>query len=266
MFYENGKLMGLLPANIDGKIIYSHQGLTYGGLILSKSIKLGLVIEMFNSLVDYLKSIKLTSLFYKSIPGFYHQIPSFEDEYCLFLQNAQLIRRDTGFVTDMTRDIRLQSRRKRAIKKASKEGIFIEKADFTDYWKKILIPNLKSRFGVTPVHSLDEINHLASKFPDNIVQYNALKDGEIVAGTTLFISEEVVHAQYISGKEYGRELGAVDYLFHHLITEVFKDKKYFSFGIANEKNGRFLNTGLADWKEGFDSNAWVHNFYQLSVK
>ncbi len=33
LFYKKGKLYALLPANIDGDTLWSHQGLTYGGLI-----------------------------------------------------------------------------------------------------------------------------------------------------------------------------------------------------------------------------------------
>ncbi len=33
MAYKNGKLRAVLPANISGKTLHSHQGLTYGGWI-----------------------------------------------------------------------------------------------------------------------------------------------------------------------------------------------------------------------------------------
>ena len=35
MVYRKGKLYALLPANRKSDVLYSHQGLTYGGLILS---------------------------------------------------------------------------------------------------------------------------------------------------------------------------------------------------------------------------------------
>jgi hypothetical protein len=47
LFYKQDKLIAVLPANkLDDKI-YSHQGLTYGGLILSKQIKLQIYLSQF---------------------------------------------------------------------------------------------------------------------------------------------------------------------------------------------------------------------------
>ena len=39
MVYKNEKIITLLPANRVGDTLYSHQGLTYGGLIYDKHFK-----------------------------------------------------------------------------------------------------------------------------------------------------------------------------------------------------------------------------------
>ena len=123
-----------------------------------------------------------------------------------------------------------------------------------------------AKYGVKPVHSLDEIEHLGSHFPEQIVQYNAVLGNEILAGTTLFIEPNVVHAQYISASDKGRELGALDALFQFLIQEEFQDRQYFDFGIVNEDGGHKINRGLLEWKEGFGSRSLVHNFYAFSTQ
>jgi len=51
-----------------------------------------------------------------------------------------------------------------------------------------------------------------------------------------------------------------------LINEVYKDKRYFDFGISNENNGRYLNVGLINQKEGFGARAVVHDFYELKIE
>ena len=38
MFYLKGKLVAVLPAHRDGDSVFSHRGLSYGGLILSRKI------------------------------------------------------------------------------------------------------------------------------------------------------------------------------------------------------------------------------------
>ena len=71
MLYKNDKLIGLLPANIDGKILNSHGGLTYGGLIVEKNIKLNEYLKIFKSMLSFLDKNGISELNYKSIPIFY---------------------------------------------------------------------------------------------------------------------------------------------------------------------------------------------------
>ena len=40
LIYKNKKLIAVFPANRSEQTIYSHQGLSYGGLVLPKQIKL----------------------------------------------------------------------------------------------------------------------------------------------------------------------------------------------------------------------------------
>ena len=131
---------------------------------------------------------------------------------------------------------------------------------------EILIPNLKQKHQAKPVHTIDEISFLKSKFPNNIRQFNVYKEDKIVAGTTIFESENVAHSQYISGNSNKNELGSLDFLHNYLISNVFKEKDFFDFGISNENQGKNINQGLLSWKEGFGSRTIVQNFYEIETK
>ena len=50
LFYKNNSLVAVLPANINDSILYSHQGLTYGGLIQSYKLSTKDVLEIFDLL------------------------------------------------------------------------------------------------------------------------------------------------------------------------------------------------------------------------
>ena len=205
-------------------------------------------------------------MIYKCTPSFYHQIPAQEDLYALFLMKAELIRRDTGLVIDRVTPIVYQERRRRGIKKAKKVGIEVQEArSFDAFWNEVLVPNLLEKFGVKPVHSLNEITYLKHQTPGAIRQFNALLDGRIVAGTTLYINSGVVYAQYISSTYEGKATGAVDFLFDELIQSIFNEYRFFSFGIFNENQGRAVNVGLLNWKEGFGAKAYVHDFYKIEL-
>ena len=264
----NNKIIALLPANINKNMeIVSHSGLTYGGLVVSKEIGLNLYLKIFKEMLKFLNTLGFKQLKLKILPVFYCQIPSQEHAYAMFLTNAKIYRLDTALT--INQDVRLvyQGRRIRSIKKGNKGNYFITKDNnFSAFWKEILEPNLFDRFGTKPIHSLSEIELLAEKFPNNISQINIYdNNNKIVAGATIFETETVAHAQYISANDYGRKFGALDKLFDEMIRNIYNDKKYFDFGISNEQSEKMLNHGLLDWKEGFGGRTYVHEFYAIDT-
>jgi hypothetical protein len=264
LVFENEKLVAVLPANKDGEIVYSHQGLTYGGLIYGEKLKLASVILIFKAVLFYLNENKITKIQIKTIPSIYHNKPSEELNYVLFLVEAQLIRRDTFAVIDLSKPFQFSKIRKRGIQKAkSNELIIKEENSFECFWNHVLIPNLGFKHNAEPVHSLEEIQFLKSHFEKNIRQFNVYHDNKIVAGTTIFESENVAHCQYISKYEKEENLGSLDFLYDHLINKVFVDKRYFDFGISNENQGKILNNGLSYWKESFGASIIAHDFYEV---
>ena len=68
LFYKQNKLIAVFPANKLNDKIYSHQGLTYGGLILSNQIKFSDVFEIFSLLLSHLYENNYTTLIIKEIP------------------------------------------------------------------------------------------------------------------------------------------------------------------------------------------------------
>ena len=75
--------------------------------------------------------------------------------------------------------------------------------------------------------------------------------------------ELVAHAQYTANSEAGMEAGALDLVFDYLINDRYRDKRYISFGVSSEDEGKYLNRGLAAYKEGFGARTVVHDFYRL---
>jgi hypothetical protein len=268
LIYKKDELLAALPANVKGGKLYSHQGLTYGGLILAKKIKFKAVFELFKEILVFLEKEGFESLEIKNIPSFYNPLPAEELDYLCFLMNAETSRVDVAAVIDSKNPIPIQKNRLEGVNKAKKNALKIEETtDFSAFWGDILIPNLAKTHNTKPVHSLKEITLLQKCFPKNIRQFNVLNsEDKIVAGATIFESENVAHVQYISGNAEKQQLGSLDFLFHHLITSVFKDKPYFDFGTSNENGGKNLNVGLQYWKECFGARILVHRSFCISVK
>jgi hypothetical protein len=267
LVYIDQHLSAILPANIqEGSVIFSHQGLSYGGFVFHEAITMEHVMEIVSEVLKYLNGIKIQKFFYKSLPKFYSRVGSDEMDYLHFILESKMYRRDIASVVNMKGKIEFHKRRIRGARKAKKNGVEINyDDDLTSFWNEILEPNLKERFNVKPVHTLDEITLLQNEFPENIHQCNAYIEGEIVAGVTIFESAYVAHAQYISGSELGRKSGALDLLVSELLLQRYQNVDYFDFGICNENAGKKINRGLLNWKEGWGARPFVHEFYEIDV-
>lgn len=261
---DGEKWVAVLPASKVGKEVFSHQGLTYGGLVYNEKIKLASVIEIFKEILFFLNENNIEKLQLKLIPSIYNQKPAEELNYGLFLVDAQLTRRDTLAVVDLSKKIVLSKLRKRGVKNGISNNLLIKEVNnFEDFWNEILIPNLAKKHQAKPVHSLQEITKLKDLFPKNIKQFNVYENGIIIGGSTIFESQNVAHCQYISGDANKNELGGLDLLHYHLITDVFSTKCFYDFGISNENQGRKLNNGLSYWKESFGASTIVQDFYEV---
>ena len=266
IFDENQNLKAILPANRLEDVVYSHQGLTYGGLILNEKTKLQEVIEITFNLLHFLNENGISTLNLKQLPSFYAKFPSEEMEYLSFIINAKLVRRDSLSVLDLRTHYKFSKDRKQTINRGVKNELIVkEESSFELFWNEILIPNLKQKHQAKPVHTIDEISFLKSKFPNNIRQFNVYKEDKIVAGTTMFIYDNVAKPQYISGNSDKNELGSLDFLYDFLIKE-FKHKLYFDFGPSNEENGRKIKKGILFWKESFGARTMVQSFYEIETK
>jgi hypothetical protein len=266
LVFDDATLVAVLPANRIGNQLFSHQGLTYGGLVLAEKTKLESVLDIFGQLLEYLHHEQIVSLQLKQIPFIYCDHFSHEINYALFIAQARLMRTDCLSVIDFGKPVHYSKDRKEGVKKGLKNNLDIkEETSFAAFWNDILVPNLNARHGVAPVHSLVEIEMLHARFPQNIRQFNVYDNGKIVAGTTIFISKHVAHSQYISGNADKNKSGALDLLHDHLLAGVFNDKHFFDFGISNENQGKNINQGLLYWKESFGARIVTQDFYEVET-
>ena len=267
MVYKKEKLIAVLPANASANRVFSHQGLTYGGLLFSDSLKLKDVSTCLKSVLKYFQSNGFEYLQLKQLPAIYSPIPNDELQYLMFVLDAKLLGRETFSVLKLDNKPKLSKDRVAGKKRAIKQNLVVkEEKDLAAFWNNILIPNLAEKHQAKPVHSLEEITYLKTKFPNNIRQFNVYLEDVLVAGTTIFETKQVAHSQYISANVDKNLIGSLDFLHIHLIEKVFKDKMYFDFGTSNTNQGRNINAGLQYWKEGFGARTITQDFYEIDLR
>ncbi len=266
VFLRKNKIIGLLPANkVNQTTIHSHQGLTYGGIITNVSMTTPLMLELFDVTKTFLSEQGFDEFIYKPIPHIYHRLPSEEDLYALFRQKAELISRSISSCIYNGTSVDYAQLRKRGIKKAENKGLSIaESNNFTLFWE-VLNTNLSEKHGVKPVHTLEEIQYLKSRFQNQIRLFEVTNEEQIVGGCVTFETDKVVHIQYISASEDGKQMGALDFLFDYLIRKAQKDGKHFDFGTSTEDAGMVLNEGLISQKEGFGARGIVYDTYRIKL-
>jgi hypothetical protein len=270
LFHQGRRLVALLPAHLcdgapGGRRLVSHGGLTFGGFLTDDRMTTRLMLELFAALIAYLGENGVGTLVYKCVPHIYHRLPAEEDRYALFVRGARLCRRDVTSAVEQQARPPFQERRRRGARKAESAGVAARVCDdFGPFWA-ILEETLRSVHGARPVHTLAEIEMLRGRFPDNIRLFGAYQGGRLLAGVVVYENATVAHAQYIAAGEEGKRVGALDALFGWLITQRYRDKRYFDFGTSTGGDGRALNGGLVDQKEGFGARGVVHDQYELDV-
>ncbi len=263
MFYCGRRLVGLLPANVDNGTLVAHGGLTFGGVVSQSSMKTPLMIGIFRSLVEHCRKVGFKEIVYKCIPYIYHSVPADEDLYALFLTNARLMARNASSCIYLPQARKFDANRLDNIRKAKRNGLIVKESRDFRAFMKIEQQTLRERHGVKPVHTLEEMELLADRFPQNIKLFGSFRGEAMLAGVIVYESKNVAHMQYAGNSKQGWSIGAQDIIEDYLINDYYRGKKYFDFGISTERFGHTLNLGLIKRKEHFGASAVMYDTYQV---
>lgn len=266
---DKGRLVAALPASVDssGGTVNSHGGLTYGGWITdAKRVNANVMMELFEVSLSYMREQGVSRLIYRPVPTIYHRYPAQEDIYALFRYGATVNAVNISSALDLQHPMPYDSNAMRGAKYAREAGVVTDDAQPLDRYWELLSALLMEKYNTHPVHSLEEIELLKQRFPDNIKLHCALDNsGTIVAGVLIYLSPMVAHCQYIASSDRGRELKALPILFQHIIEVYTPMVRYLDFGTSNEDGGRYLNAGLLRQKAGFGGRGVAYTTWEVNL-
>lgn len=268
MFYEDEKLIALLPMSEKEETLSSHGGLTYGGFISDTKMKQHTMNDCFDALLTYAREKDFKNIVYKVIPHIYHAQPAEEDRYSLYANGARLVTVDASTYINLKNPLKMPKGRKAQISRAKREGVTIEVlTDKEAYDAFIELENkvLWERHETKAVHTSEELKLLHDRFPENIHLFGALKEGELIAGTVVYEYEQAVHTQYMAANEEARQIGALDLAVHTVIEKYKENKLWMDFGISTEHGRIYLNEGLISQKEGFGGRTGVYEIWEIEL-
>jgi hypothetical protein len=267
MVFDGEKLVAVLPANRVGDIVYSHQGLTYGGLVYSPKLNGEKVEEILDSILSFFKENEVQLFFFKSIPLFYTSKGNAEMDFFLFKRGAFLDKKEMNLAINLALPLTISKSKLKHFRKIEELDLeMVEEQQLESFWELVLEPRLLEKYNAKPVHTLQEITLLKEKFPDNIKQFSVYFEDVIIAGITVFETETVVKSQYGATTKKGEELRALDFLFINLIQKFKSEGKlFFDMGIVNEDNEKGYHAGLLKQKEELGCSVYSQDFYKINL-
>lgn len=262
---NSGSTIGLIPANRTGETIWSHQGLSYGGLLSRSSARHSDVVGCLKSAATAWLKAGAAMLRYKTVPHVFHRFPAEEDIFTLFAAAGRVVRRDLFTIVPLQNRLSYSKGRKHALSLSRRADVEVcESRNFNGFYD-ILEHRLDEKYNARPTHSADEMVLLANRFPNNIKLIIAQKSGTVLAGAVLFTEGSVIHTQYLGSSDAGRTVGALDAVIDHVINTAGTQHRYLSFGHSNQADGG-VNAGLLFQKEGFGGRAIVHDQYEVDLR
>lgn len=266
MIYKKEKLVAVMPANVLGDTVYSHQGLTFGGIIHNVKNTSLEFLSIFDEINSFVKTEGLNKIIYKAIPQIYKSSLGDEEYYAMFKANATLIACNLSSCIDIKNTISVSRNRQRNHRKAIANGLHVQRSnEYSSFWS-IMEENMLKRFDKKPVHTVNEMIELATNFPDNIELWLTQQEDKTLAGAVLYKFNNVIKVQYAHASSEGKQTGAIDSIYFKIIEEYKEDYLYIDFGTSNTDNGLLTNEGLLNQKESFGARGIVFNTYEYSLK
>ncbi len=264
---DKNRLMAVLPANIEGNTLCSHRGLTYGGwLTANRHFSTGAMLELWDAFVSQMRDNGNTTLIYKAVPHIFQRYPSDDDLYALFRLGAVQHEAVVSSALPLSRPVLMNSASRWRASRARRQGVVISRSDDYESFMSMLAHRLDERYGATPVHTLSEIKLLANRFRENIRLITArATDGELLAGTVIYVTDMVTHTQYIATTAEGRRLGVFAAIVDYLIEHECAGQQWLDFGGSCEEGGRVLNDGLNAQKYGFGGRPLLYQTLRLTL-
>jgi len=262
------KLLAVMPANLDGNSLWSHQGLTYGGWLMpQRHFTPALSLELWETASETMRRECIDTLYYKPVPWIYSAYPAEDDIYALWRLGAAQHSVQPAGVIPLHEPLLYDQGTRRNIRKAEKNGIVIEETCRLEPYWRILTSRLQTKYGTLPVHTLEEISLLQSRFPDNIrlfIAHNGNPD-EPLGGMLLYVTGRVVHTQYIASTEQGRLLNVLPAVLDCIARRFSASHTYLDLGTSCEDSGHILNKTLASQKYRLGGRTATYVTYKLTL-
>ena len=291
LFYKKGTLIAVFPAakmiNKDnGKTtLKSHPGSSYGGLVIDRTMGIEDTFDLIDSLTNYAKTEDFDYIEFRLPEKIFYNSNLDTIDFCLLnrgyyreaeeLSNCIELTQFKGldfesFVSKFKSDSIFSSNNKvdRNYRHSLPYGLtanFSNDNQDIEQFYDVLAKTL-TKFSTKPVHSLEELKTILNTFPDThifVVKHN----DKVIAGQFLLKVNQNGYHMFYNAMDYDyQNMRPANYGMLHLIYKLAqKGEKYYNLGISTEKGGKFINYGLFDFKESFNSEGVIRTYWKKEL-
>lgn len=280
LFCEGSRLVGVLPAAVierkGQRILKSHPGASYGGIVVARPPGLKRASRMTELVVEWGVELGLDAVEMRLAPRIYCASPCDELEFGLRLQGFRQVEVELSTCYDLgplgSGDVpaerildTFQPACARATRKALAGALEVhfceERAQFDAYWD-MLAANLE-KHDARPTHSATELYGLKQRFPDDVQLLGVFLRGEIVGGLVAFVcNPRAAHVFYFASRpEQQRERPLNLAVLELIRLAARRGLRYVNFGISTEAGGTSVNWGLFRFKESFGAGGTLRSYW-----
>lgn len=278
MFFKGETLVAVMPANEidDGKVLLSHQGSTFGGLVIGEKFCSTCNYNwIFKEMLEYFEvsgyervELRMPHWLYarqdkrNELLDYYFQLYGFTScaEVGFYVNLAELQEEyETHFET----------LKKRKLKKAYKQNLSFNEITNSDGIKEfhdVLTDNM-IKFDTVPIHTYEDMMDFKnSRLKDVVSFYGVYHDEKLIAGSMVFnfCNKKVFHTQYLASRQDCLDYCPNEFLYTNLIrTAKEQGFRFLSYGTATLEHGKVYNQSLGMFKEGFNTDTYINRTYIL---
>ena len=274
MFRQNGRLVGVLPGGLNAEgAFWSPMGASYGSIAtLDTSFERSLAIV--DVLIDYARELGLRDIYLIPPPLIYTINYSQHVEYALLYRKAAFELHYISHAIDLKHGQQFLQHfdptARKNIHKILREGR-ITIRESTDYatFHEILVEN-KSRHGVKPTHTLEDLLKLHALMPDKLRLNMVYLDDVAIAGSLLFLANRKVVLCFYNMLRYEYEHVRPIYLVMYETCKwaIENGYEWVDIGVSQDTTAEDPMTpsiGLIGFKERFDARGILRSTYHLHL-
>lgn len=265
---DKGKIIAVCPGNevIESgkKILCSHTGSTYGGIIISlEYCKIEKLIDIIKMFEDMWIQNGYHKVILKQTPRILSCSCIDVFRYCYYYLGYNNYEQPNLYIDLEKYNENILSNfsqgKRTNVNNCVKSGFYYKKIgtlEEIENMYKLLALSLE-KYDIKPIHNVAEIYDLLNNRIEKECECFAIYDKKtMIAASMMFYFEraKVAHTQYLCADPSYNKLSPMTFMYYTMILEA-KRKQYskISWGICSENNGTYLNVGLAKSKEAFGS-------------